>query len=96
MSGHTPGPWTIHQDEIWGPTEPKGHDGRLGRIRGFTDEDARLIAAAPELLDACREAIGFLYDGTPDDGVSPYEQSIRKNLRDAIAKAEGTPEPVTK
>lgn len=48
---HTPGPWTLNVGEIWGPTEPKGHDGRLGRLVGFTDADARLIAAAPELRD---------------------------------------------
>jgi hypothetical protein len=55
MSGHTPGPWSIRPDsgvEIFGP------DGQwimtIYRTREELLANARLIAAAPELLDELR------------------------------------------
>jgi len=66
---HTPGPWTIddtgpHEFEeghvelnIWGPDG--AYFGAIAAIRndysGDMDSNARLIAAAPELLEALRE-----------------------------------------
>lgn len=55
MSKHTPGPWEVGEDRdiVWGP-EWKGHRVLVANVP-FTKEtrveaDARLIAAAPELL----------------------------------------------
>jgi len=61
-------------------------DGSVYRydVRGIDSDDARLIAAAPELLDAARCALGYLtgnMDGDMDIG-NPVEL-----LRAAIAKA---------
>ncbi len=63
-------------------------DGSVYRydVRGINCADARLIAAAPELFEACRCALGQLtgnMDGDMDIG-NPVEL-----LRAAIAKAEG-------
>ena len=65
-----------------GPRERRG-----GIMLAFADAgganhpDARLIAAAPDLLEACKEAL--------DAGEDGDWQSARKALCDAIAKAVG-------
>lgn len=92
-SKHTPGPWSYFHDtcaeceregraEYDIPEVPGGHHGR------FTNEDdARLIAAAPELLDvakALRQHLA-LFCG-PDDAVA---QGVFEIADAAIGKAEG-------
>ena len=57
MSEHTPGPWTAahvggNEFEVWGEAEGGGPEDRTA--------DARLIAAAPALLEACQ--LGSEYD----------------------------------
>lgn len=103
MSKHTRGPWTIHPK--WGQPAvgvDVGDGGPLlpiaevvgGQNKTAAKANARLIAAAPDLLAALRESAGefarlagMLQDGNPLFG---------KILRDAataaysaIAKAEG-------
>jgi len=88
MSGHTPGPWLAEftscgkQDDgcrggwkIVGPyhSEPHGY---------HNSSDASLIAAAPDLLAACKRVLGHL------DG-STGEIDAVALLQAAIAKAEG-------
>ena len=54
--------------------------------------NAHLIAAAPDLLAACKESLHFLdvlNDGYSTDQVSPQEVNLAEQLRAAIAKAEG-------
>lgn len=46
--------------------------------------NARLIAAAPEMLEALRRAERYISDDQPDE-----EGSLLKAIRAAIAKAEG-------
>ncbi len=88
MSKHTPGPWRFN-------CHP--HDGNYMRItcsndlsegdnlRGYCGEaNARLIAAAPDLLDALI-GIAALYDS--DEGCRTLPQYIA--ARAAIAKATG-------
>ena len=85
-NGHTPGPWTasderrgifeiIHDGDllaqVWG-VRPAG-DGDLP-----AEANARLIAAAPELLEACQEAL-----------VWADNAGLKGRLAAAIAKAEG-------
>lgn len=92
MSKHTPGPWVATcrhmsykggdwpedeflQWEVEGPRVPWG--------RGeFYQADARLIAAAPELLDALKVMLENGADYT----------ATRDQARAAIAKAEGRDE----
>lgn len=57
---HTPGPWTCDPDETDLFGEYRIRPAFDGDFR--CDEDihnARLIAAAPDLLDACRQALDF-------------------------------------
>lgn len=87
---HTPGPWraTLVNDTGWavGPNTADGPD-YVADVHmlttGRSDEDsaanARLIAAAPELLDALRALVST---ERPWDEV--HDQALR-----AIAKAEG-------
>jgi hypothetical protein len=87
MSKHTPGPWRTEIDgELVGPLGgfmPVG-GGCYGSpwMTGITEEarkaDARLIAAAPELLEALRS---MLEDDDHDEA--------KRKARAAIAKAEG-------
>lgn len=96
MSKHTPGPW-----EIW----PFKHAGAysvspVGKTDAedvvadkiHNESNARLIAAAPELLEALRETLESLrvwqeqYDPDATDEVT--DQTIRRGSL-AIARAEG-------
>ena len=84
-SKHTPGPWTAHSGAVYvdGPNVyPKGDDlgipiARMDREPGNgtvpteRDANARLIAAAPALLEAAKALIDEL-DGHIGAGVEPY------------------------
>lgn len=90
MSEHTPGPWRTDQNhdvtiiEIWSATERK-----IGEI--YEDDyavlgpedwaNARLIAAAPEMLEALKAVIKEYREG--------YGLNCVEQVRAAIAKAEG-------
>jgi hypothetical protein len=85
MSKHTPGPWHCH--EVVGVY---AKDGKLVASvhTPISDRshDARLIAAAPELLSVCKElAASAAYWSDYDVPVG-----IVDRLRAAIAKAEGS------
>ena len=88
MSNHTPGPWEAVEE--WDGWWIKAHGGYLAGVNtilGEGEADARLIAAAPELLETLRAI--ELRTGEPGD--EPAE-SIRLNVnsivRRALAQAE--------
>ncbi len=94
---HTKGPWRVTgtaQDFV---VRNKGaiYVAGIGRAQGDgqPEANARLIAAAPELLEACRNAQMRLvkivkeYDVTPDAYPGAYD-SIRE-LEACLALAEG-------
>jgi hypothetical protein len=107
---HTPGPWKAHFEEAYFVAGPdlgrvammmnlKGAHGLGGRRSG--DESAancRLIAAAPDLLQGCKEALDALEalqggctdtdDGTVE-AITVWCPEVVECLRAAIAKAEG-------
>ena len=62
MSNHTPGPWVA--EPVQGGISITGHMGahvaRIGYRDNAAHADARLIAAAPELLEALRKADALL------------------------------------
>ena len=100
---HTPGPWTIDPryvnepvQEVYGPDCVVG-DARAGfvpqndRERKLAGEvahaNARLIAAAPELLEALRE-LAALVDAIRSGDYQP-DSFTTQPARAAIARAEG-------
>ena len=98
MSKHTPGPWEIRREKngyiigIWVPNSvnPDNEPGKGGTIVidgcpcGNSEANARLLAAAPDLLAACCQALDYL------DAISTRTMPAtdeRDTLRAAIAKA---------
>lgn len=82
MSQHTSGPWRVGApqsvDPEWLLVMTSG-GAIVANVNGADEANARLIAAAPELL----EALECIRDGMADD------QAYRECARKAIAKAEG-------
>ncbi|RRV80383.1 hypothetical protein [Stutzerimonas stutzeri] len=92
-NGHTPGPWSIDKEERWVIHEPEGKSGTLVVPEIYLDDDeaianARLIAAAPELLAALESAQMALMGYTHQNAVT---LAALEKARAAIAKARGTP-----
>lgn len=99
--GHTPGPWAYDADskEVFASAEQYGC-GWIALVEGNDSDDqplaaemqaanARLIAAAPELLAALKELVDY-DDGSNEPGEFGYE--ILQRCKAAIAKAEGRSE----
>lgn len=99
---HTPGPWNaslVYRGENWNIAA----SGRLAVVECFNDDaeaNARLIAAAPELLDLLIEAVDLsdrviakLKEKHPDDPPrymrTPEAQYLYERVSAAIAKATG-------
>jgi hypothetical protein len=85
---HTPGPWHVEPDEYqWLVISDCNYRyvALVGDKDRFADDaaNARLIAAAPDLLAACERALGW-FEG--DYGVN-HPETVE--LRAAIAKATG-------
>lgn len=61
-------------------------------LTGFTDEEWQrvidLIAAAPDLLEACKDALNWMGELADDDPLSGVS-GVKRMLSSAIAKAEG-------
>ena len=99
MSKHTPGPWTVVEDPedrgryvVAGPDQvgivmtPAGKH-RNEPLRSFL-ADARLIAAAPDLLQALKAVVGRDNPPAGEPGHVYFSDAL-KMAAQAIAKAEG-------
>jgi hypothetical protein len=100
MSRHTPGPWRVSDldPRVIGPVrmlragdssqvpQPQAVARVMDRT-GESDANARLIAAAPELLDALRAFCGD-YESTPTTSDTSLKAAYLHAL-EIIAKAEG-------
>ena len=92
---HTPGPWFASGRYIG----TVNHMSYIGECRNAADNwsddcpasaNARLIAAAPELLEALKEAQLALAMCQPrTDNGAKCQREAMENARDAIAKATG-------
>ena len=89
MNKHTPGPWIKPQSgegfTICGP-ERRGIRGIICKIYSTCEDmeaNARLIAAAPELLEACRKIV------REENSLSTVRQVVMESARAAIAAAVG-------
>jgi hypothetical protein len=104
----TPGPWHIDRIAAGPSLYVIASDGEdVARVRGGGKDsrpNAHLIAAAPDLLTACKEArevsahmMRFIADNVPTDAMLRFAESMENaafagfgvRLQDAIAKAEG-------
>ena len=102
MSEYTPGPWTVNKDGTQVRTVER-HDGHWvwvasmvgGATRAEREANARLIAAAPELLEALRQAHNSLseaqYELGGQRGVEARAQYAIEAAQAAITKAETLP-----
>lgn len=88
---HTKGPWKVDKvfGLIMGPKQEEVAAIHSGTVAGcqnleVSNYNARLIGAAPELLEACQAVMQWLEDYNGHMGVPQMKQ-----LRTAIDKAEG-------
>ena len=80
MSKHTPGPWKlVDRDSVLIPIAPY----EWAEAYGGTEANARLIAAAPDLLEALKGML--LHMGMDED---EWNKPTFDHARAAIAKAE--------
>ena len=95
---HTPGPWKAGQriaGNGWGVWCTENWYGVLDNTAPGIDAEAnaRLIAAAPDLLAACEAVLAdheerkFIYPGAPEE--NPNRVRVMQLLRAAIARARG-------
>ena len=85
MSEHTPGPWAVVVKRgVWVGPVVMADNGKRGIafVVGESDANARLIAAAPELLAAIKQGLHQMEHSTG-------QQDLRALFRSAINKAEG-------
>jgi hypothetical protein len=87
MSKHTPGPWKVVPHYCQGQylCVEIGDDGNY-TSEAFLPADAHLIAAAPDLLEACKRASDRM-KANPSHFDS-YDTDLAE-IETAIAKAEG-------
>lgn len=88
MSPHTPGPWCYSLDgEVFVDDDLPGRSviAEVDTLQEAAEANARLIAAAPDLLDACKFLISILGVNRAVGAESPVDR-----IRTAIEKADGT------
>ena len=93
MSGHTPGPWEVRSYDKGSQRDMHGIfklgnqlpivESVWGRNIHESDANAKLIAAAPQLLEALQNLLGF---GT---GGSMESEQAKDDARRAIVAATG-------
>jgi hypothetical protein len=94
---HTPGPWRVNGFNKRGDRVVGDLDGGVANV--YCEEDsvradpigeanAHLIAAAPDLLDACKLAHSYFHNREGRD-LADLGLDASKALTSAIAKAEG-------
>lgn len=108
---HTEGPWKIHRPEdcgcgtfgIVGTSDPEMMLDFVAKIEGQPDAEtaeanARLIAAAPDLLAALEKALAYLIAHPPKGNIrdrahfsalNEHANDVVKPIHDALTKATG-------
>ena len=84
---HTPGPWRCEGSSVWRENGLDMDQPSLATTHGpFAEANARLIAAAPELLEAASNVFDKLWDNYGNGYGTEYEDVIAE-LQVVIAKA---------
>ena len=93
---HTPGPWGYQRIDsgeflITDPRPPKPpfEFSTVGKM-GLEEDDAKLVAAAPDLLAACQSFAKALEQDTESDEGMAIWRAVWLRVESAIAKAEGS------
>lgn len=95
-TAHTHGPWDV-QDPLGGESTNKWiyADGLyVAEVDGEREEaeaNARLIAAAPDLLVALKDAVEYLEQQLESSGEDAGEGAMIRLFQKTIAEAEGQP-----
>ena len=86
---HTPGPWRIGDAgfTVFGPPKPGALAETIAPVKSRAN--ARLIAAAPDMLEACRLFIAYDDAAFDYDNAAAIYDKARAAARAAIAKATG-------
>jgi len=99
MSKHTPGPWIVYAGDEWtdGIVTLEGYNAggepmywtvaSYNRRRDEAEANARLIAAAPDMLNALLDLVALLPD--PELDVDEVQREYALAAKAAIAKATG-------
>jgi hypothetical protein len=96
MTKHTPGPWTIVDPEAGGPAVQSARMTSEARNGGFVsaicpgpdgEANARLITAAPDMLEALKIAEGIISNVVDSGKVMLVPH--RNMIRDVIKQATG-------
>ena len=82
---HTLGPWAVDGEDISGPNPEEGCIATVAVKHREYRDNARLIAASPDLLAALRNIVYF--DGGIDDSDVWFDK-IMKRGREVLAKIE--------
>jgi len=91
----TPGPWVIKHDKKGLPfigveLDPWTYAGTVATVE--QEKDARLIAAAPDLLAQCKlfeKVLTYYYGTDKNTAISATANENRDKLREVLAKVEG-------
>ena len=87
-TGHTPGPWKVVSGAVETgsgiPIASMDRESGNGTLPVERDENARLIAAAPDLRSACSSALAFVLDYS-----LPSRNQLEKQLRAVLEQAGG-------
>lgn len=102
MSKHTPGPWRVESADSNGANVVAiaqvawcGTNGRYGRDGSQTISaeearaNARLIAAAPKLLNALKEMLEYTASLNSNQGFDEYDHPAVKQAYAVIREAKG-------
>lgn len=89
-TAHTPGPWEApgRDGDEWVICTHKSKGKRRTVAHAYSEHDARLIAAAPDMLEALREILSTTV-GRGDGSFADFVNEVRDIARAAISKAEG-------
>ena len=90
---HTPGPWNYQEESDAYTHIVRDSDGKYvcgcsQHTSGDAEANARLIAAAPELLAACKLIAAYVANGDADCRSNTFMAALQQGNA-AIAKAEG-------
>ena len=92
-SKHTPGPWVTEHGSLYDAITSADGDictwnHLVGRSRPPQKANARLIAAAPELLEACEDLLSDYEHLAYEPKMPPVRRRRIERARAAIAKAK--------